>query len=333
VSIFIFSAKKFSALGIDKKAESLFELLPLNKLGTYKSTEGDIAYLDISGLSAAELKKHTAKLKKCGSSWGIIDPKGENSDPAAFFFEGAADYLSDKTLKTITKKRLAAPMVRAEGLKAGNAASGGPGAKGEAGKTASVLPAGKFEGWKSIHSGSTEPFFFLYISVSAGDSSLRSRLGEKNFTIIQNRLRDFLQQAFGEANALLWMENEKSFLYLIPPRAEFGKAAIEAGFKIILGSNLIAVEKLGLTIPVNFTAAIHYGKTIFQAPGKTGTVVSDAVNYVFHLGAKRAESDRLTLSDAVPHNAIPEGLKDLFIDAGVFEGMEISHSRRFSYSL
>jgi hypothetical protein len=49
------------------------------------------------------------------------------------------------------------------------------------------------------------------------------------------------------------------------------------------------------------------------------------------LGTKKAEPGRLTISDDVPEEALPNGLKDLFMPAGVFEGIDISHSKRFIY--
>jgi hypothetical protein len=128
------------------------------------------------------------------------------------------------------------------------------------------------------------------------------------------------------------MESESNFLFLVPPQANHGKAALTAGLKIILAAPLISIENLGLSVPVNFTLALHYGKTLFQAPGKTGTVISDAVNFVFHLGSKYAEPDRLSISSEVPDEVIPPGILGLFAPAGEYEGFSIRHSRRFTYS-
>jgi hypothetical protein len=84
--IFIFTAKKTPALGLDKKAAALAEIRTA-ALGKHKPEGGDQTYFDISGLSAAELKKTVNQLKKCcgGGFWGIIDPKGVAPDPAGFF--------------------------------------------------------------------------------------------------------------------------------------------------------------------------------------------------------------------------------------------------------
>jgi hypothetical protein len=104
-----------------------------------------------------------------------------------------------------------------------------------------------------------------------------------------NRWRNVLYQELRKADAMPWMETEANSLFLIPARSNNCKAAIEAALKMIASSKLIGIEKLFLTIPVEFTFALHYGETVFQAPGKTGAIVSESVNYIFHLGAKKYE--------------------------------------------
>ena len=334
--IYIFSTKELTVLGLGKK-DTWVKLLPLktkDTRGFLRASEHEIktddqVYLDISGLSPGELKKSIGLLKKSAAFWGIIDPKGSSEDPALFFFEGASDYINHTTIKKgLSKKRflMALSCVRSGITSEANKL----GDKDAVKRKTPKLPAGKFEGWKSIRTGSEGSFFFLFISIK-GAASLRTMLGENTFSFVRNKLREILNQELSEADALLWMETETNSLFLVPPKQASGMAAIEAALKMALNSRLIAIEKLGLSIPVDFTFAFHYGKTLFQAPGKTGTVISESVNYIFHLGLKKAEAGRLTISGDVPEEALPDGLKDLFIPAGAFEGIPISHSKRVVY--
>jgi hypothetical protein len=337
MNAYIFTVKKPSAPGIEKKARAFFEILPAAALAKHDPGTDGISYLDITGMDKTSLKKSISLIKKrcAGSSWGIIDPKGEADDPAVFFFNGASDYLNGKTLKGLTKKRL--DLAVSAGSSKTPAAGAAPGKKG---KTESVVRAGrsarlppiKFEGWQSMKSGMTAHFFFLYVSFSSGKSNLRSRLGEKNYTVVRGRMRSCLLDKLKEADALLWMETESDYLFLIPPKANNGKAALVASLKMILSSPLIGAENLGLSIHANFTFALHFGETPWQAPGRTGTVVSGAVNFIFHLGAKHAGADKLTISSEVPAEAIPPELDDLFVDSGEYEGFGLISSRRFTYS-
>ena len=324
--IYIVSSKKAAALGLGQK-NAWVTLLPQIRKGELFQAD-DQVYLDISGLTPAMLKKIIEVLNKNTAFWGVIDPKGAADDPASFFFSGASDYIGSALVKKgLSKKRFEAAFLWAQSRKsAGSVAV----AKEEGKRKSQKLPAGKFEGWKSIRTGTSGSFLFLFVSV-LGKSNIRTMVGEAAFVTLKNQLRDLLQQSFKEADALLWMETEGNCLFLVPPRAANGKAAVETALKMILNSRLLGVEKLGLTIPVDFTFALHYGQTAFQAPGKTGAVISESVNYIFHLGMKRAEAGRLTMSDDVPGEVIPEGLKDMFSPAGVFEGIPVRQSRRFVF--
>jgi len=342
--IYIFSSKNTASIKHALKQNTKnpwAEVMPQIPKG-FKFREDDQAYLDITGLSPADLKKAFGALKKNSAFCGIIDPKGTAGDPTAFFFDGACDYIGPGLFKNgLDKKRFS----EALSFAAGRTSPGGASAKktgkkagqtnDSAGETRAAgrnrtqkLPAGKFKGWRSIRPGATEPFFFLFVSLT-GKSNLRSLVGETVFYTVKNRLREMLLQSLREADALLWMEAEETSLFLVPPRAANCRAAIEAALKMILNTHLISMEKLSLNVPVEFTFALHYGETIFQEPGKTGTVISDAINYIFHLGAKKAESGRLTVSDDVGEEIIAEGLLDIFKPAGVFEGIPIRQTRRF----
>ena len=333
--IYIFASPKnngLRAFGLDPKitwAKILSRAAMSTKNTWQEIDQSDQVYLDISGLAQADLKKSLTSLKKrCESSfWGVIDPKGAAKDPAAFFFEGSHDYIGPSLLKGLDKKRFTKALGWNQAL-AGQGAAG-KGAEEDAGgsRKSQKLLTGKFEGWKSVRSGTTSTFFFLFVSVSG---KAHSMFADKSFTAARNRLRDVLQQALYEADGLLWMETETNSLFLVPARAANGRAAVEAGLKLALNSRVIGIEKLDLNVPLEFTVALHYGKTAFHAPGKTGGVISESVNYIFHLGTKKGEAGRLTVSGDVPEEAIPEGLMDLFSNAGVFEGIPVRQSKRFS---
>jgi len=243
------------------------------------------------------------------------------------FFEGASDYIGPLTAKKgLTKKRFEAAYTWfSSGPKIITADID------DKPKRKTQLSNSKFEGWKSIRAGLTNPFFFLFVSL-AGKSNLRTLLGEAAFDTVKNRLRDVLQRELSGADALHWMETEGNSLFLIPAKKENGLAVIVSVMKMLINNRVISIEDLGLSINVDFTFALHYGQTIFQAPGKTGAVISETVNYIFHLGTKKAETGRLTISENIPEEVIPEGLNDLFVDAGIFESIPVRHSKRFIYS-
>jgi len=332
--IYIVSSKNLAVIkrALEKEEKQDWIEISIKMPDKRKLKSNDEVYFDYASFSQAELKKALTPLKKNGVYWGIIDPKGAARDPASFFFEGACDYIGPALIKEgLTKKRFAAAFSWAVEIDSGGEEIKATNGKApETKKKSQKLPAVKFEGWKTIRTGAMGHFFFLFVSLS-GKSNLRSLIGDIAFNVVMKRLRDVLQQGFWETDALLWMEAEDTYLFLVPPSAVNCKETIEAALKMILNTRLICMEKLDLLVPVEFTFALHYGQTIFHAPGKTGSVIAEPVNYIFHLGIKRAETGRLTISDDVPEEVLPDGLQDFFSPAGIFEGIPIRHSKRIIF--
>ena len=336
MGIYIFS-KKEAAL---KKAFSKDAEFVSGALARHKPEGEDISYIDISGFTSADIKTNITQLKKIckSSSWGVIDPRGSINDPAALFFDGAADYLGPaffKSSKAIDSKRLktvslwrAALTGSGETLKEDSKST-----KTISGivKTGIKLPsASSFPGWKNIKTGKTMPFYLLYCSLN-GQVALNSRFGEKAYAQLHQRFLAYLYQNFQEGEGLIWMDSGQDCLFLLPPKAKNAEAAVLACIRMLISAPLIALEVLGLTIPVNFIFTLHYGSISYSPPGKTGTIVSDAVNYVFHLGPKKAEPGRLTISGEIPDGSIPPAIEDFFVSAGEFEGRKIWHTKKFGY--
>ena len=181
-----------------------------------------------------------------------------------------------------------------------------------------------------MQAGKAMPFYLLYCSLQ-GKTALNTRLSESAYAQMYQRLLAYLHQNFQEGEGLLWINSGKDCLFLLPPKAKSTEAAVKACVRMLVSAPLAAAEVLSLTVPANFVFALHYGSISYSPPGKTGTVVSDAVNFIFHLGAKKAEPGRLTISGELPDGTIPKALEDCFVAAGEFEGRRIWHTKKFSY--
>jgi hypothetical protein len=303
------------------------EILPLDALKSLKPEPGDMTYIDISSLGPDARRKAIQSLRRRSgdAAWGIIDPSAVIDDPAMVFFDGASDYIGPGAIEGgINKSRVKAVLAFAALQSALNAIVLSRGSE----NPSPPAPADEFPSWKSIVPGMVYPFYFLYVSVT-GQSSLKVRLGEPGYAAFRDRLRAFIQQSFSDADILLWMEKETNSLYLLPPRASNIRSAIIACLRILVWTPLIGYEKFGLPFPVEFSFALHRGRSEFATPGKTGTIVSDALNFIFHLGTKRAEPGRITISAEAACDAVPEQFSDLFVDGGSYEGHGLVHTKRF----
>ncbi|WP_304223750.1 hypothetical protein [Gracilinema caldarium] len=303
------------------------ECASLDSIGQKGLNPFDLCYLDIDGLEDAHCKRLLKKMRSSYEQlpWGVLDTKGQAHDPAWFFHEGAADYIGPASVaEGFTNqrwKRIQEFWSRLRSVSAGG--------EGNLRSTAAALceepPA--FPGWHAVKSGMVYPFYLLYLGPE-NQGSLKSSLGEKRFADLQNRLQQYLTQTLSAADALLWMQNDAAFLFLIPPEREKASYAVEQCLRIGLNQALVSYERLLLDFTLPLVAALHYAEIPFQPPGKTGTIVAEGINFIFHLAYQRASGGRLTLSDAA-EQAIPPPLRDLFKCAEPFEGKKILESRRF----
>ena len=337
MGIFIFTEKQESYKKLFPKSAKFSSLTALSG---YKPEGGDISYIDVSGITKDDIKKFLSRIKNVckGAPWGIIDPGGKITDSAALFFEGACDYLGPGLLKTagsFDAKRIKAAMQwRGKNINAGEDAASSVKPQEDSGfyDACVKLPsAGIFPGWKKMEAGKVMPFYLLYCSFE-GKVSIDSRLDEKSVTQIHKRFLAYLDNTFSEGEGLLWMNSGKDCLFLIPPKVKCVQAVIRSCINMIVSAPMVVLESLALKFPANFIFALHYGSINYKPPGKTGTVVSEAVNFVFHMGTKKAEQGRLTISGSLPDKTIPQPLHDCFSCAGQFEGQNIWHTKKFSYS-
>ncbi len=327
MSIVCFTLQKHAALTF--RPVLGIELVDAGAIKSYKPARGDLAYLDVSGMDENERKKALSALqKRCNeTAWAVLDPGGLVEDPAALFFMGASDYAGPTVCRTgLDKARIRAALEYfAERINRKTT-------DGSVSRPRSCLDdrsEGRFEGWKSVQPGLTHTFLFIHVAVSA-HMNLKTRLGESGYRTFRDKLRQFVQQALAESDPLLWMETDAGALYLVPPLARNAEAATEACLRMLLGSPLIAYERFGLPFPIRFSFAAHYGPTEFAPPGKTGTIVSEAVNYSFHLGTRRAEPGRLTVSSEAAPLVVARGFEDIFVPSGSFEGQPVLHSKLFA---
>lgn len=244
--------------------------------------------------------------------WGVIDCDGEAEDPAAFFFAGARDYIGPRLFKKGAQpKRLAraATFAMAQG-----SCSDDRGAQ-------------SFAGWDTLAEGEQFEARFCYAAL-ADQEGLRERIGEIRLGKLKDEFASFLESWSKESGGILWIREAGGCLLLFPP-TDAQTNPILSAFKLLLDRMLIGYEVFRLQVPLSFRFAFHAGRAPWRKRGATGTVVSDDVNYVFHLG-QRTSSDGLIVVSEKAEKSIPPCLRDLFSRAGSFEGRQIHVSRRFS---
>jgi hypothetical protein len=290
--------------------------------------EADLIYLDRSGLAKKDFDRLISRLSAAGPglAWGVLDPQGLVEDPAALFHQGACDYLGGESFHRGVDAH------RWKRALAFHGRAGGGSASGTEAKPASLSVGSKrieapFPGWHALRPGEEREFYFLYAAPSDA-AFLKSKIGETRFQAFKERFQTLMSQLLAEAEAQAWIRNDTAVLFLVPPLRVRAAAAVTACLRALLCAPLIGYERFGLEVPLSLTFALHRGSSPYQPPGRTGTLVSDDVNFIHHLGQKRAQGERLTVTETAAE-AIPPELADLFVPDGCFEERELRRSRLF----
>jgi hypothetical protein len=274
-----------------------------------KKAQGSLVYFDL-GLGEKRVLELASKLEEVEDcAWGLIDRAGEAADPAAFFRAGACDYVGPGLFKAgFPPTRLEAVLDYA-GF-----------------ETEECAPVESFPGWSKLKEGAEATVRFCYAAIG-NQKGLLERIGEKRLDKLREDFANFLESWSKECGGIVWIRDAAGCLVLFPPRDE-GMNPFLASFRLLLDRALIGYEVFKLEVPLTFRFALHRGHTQWRKPGATGNIVSEDVNFAFHLGTKAA-GDGYILASAEAEDSIPECLADLFSPAGDFEGRSLVASRRF----
>ena len=257
-----------------------------------------ILYFDIGCLKEREIRRLIRILESEEElCYGIVDPDGAIPDPADLFHGGASDYLGPAICagKLPTSRYEQASEFYPE-------------------QAAEEVEQTDFS-WADIREGEEYPFFFLYIELDVLPE-WKSKSGSGLIAGVLKTFEAHLQRLFNPLGGRLWIKNEYGCLYLFP-YSEGASDIIPVCMRLILNRVLISTEvySYGTLLPYRF--AFDSGSTVYRKEGDTGTLVSDAVNFIFHLGQQHTPEGHFVLSRrAAAH--IPEGLQDAFVPFGEY---------------
>lgn len=276
---------------------------------------GSFLYLDVDGMERRTLKRRLKRLQSDRPyQFGIIDPRNTIADVAELFHSGAADYvgkalLADE-LSTARIRRVVeyqpAPPPRRNGNHVPEH------------ENQRIIPSGP--DWSGVRDGEEYTFVMLYAGIDqAGD--LRRKSSESFLASLRKAFGGILERAFAEYSARMWMWKEDEGLLLMPFDGSEVEAIVPA-MRLMLNRVLINVEELPQFGGVSWRLAMHLGNTTYRTSGRTGGIVSESVNFMFHLGGRFVEQGGLAVTGPC-HALVPDGIRPLLNHRGEFESIHI----------
>ncbi len=300
-----------------KTKQYTFHYFPTSQLKKeIKNIEsGTLLYIDVTHYEGSERGKILKYLSKLGNyRYGIIDPRGTINDIAEQFYNGACDYIGKGLFKEgISPSRLKKiiELTTIEGAKGAE-----PG-KDEVSAVRYILSGND---WNEIKPGNEYTFCFMFIELDE-QKELIKKFGAAHIDSFLKSFQDLIERIVSPINGRIWMSLDFGALILIPFDGEKCDAIL-TGFRFIMARKIISIEEYDSKALLSYRIALHIGNTIYKSRGETGTIISDSINSVFHLGQKFTEPGNFYLTKEL-FPFIPRGLKKWFIPIGVYEGREI----------
>jgi len=359
------SAEWFDAIRRSKKHLLELHGYEELKAWTRQYAGSALIYVDILGLDEKEVGKLMRYLSSLGPIsrkpngnllFGILDPKGALKDSAELFHFGAIDYIGKQLFaSSLDTRRLDRAAGFAQNVLTRAVTSNGNGANhAELSETETGEPpkqsvggidfpqaVGMFDirsvpaadsasyrysgsDWSVIEPDTEYTFWFAFVSLNAS-RELAGQQSTGQSARLVGAFQEALDRYFGPSGGKIWMWKDFSGLMLFPFDGT-AWAPVLAAYRFIMNQNLVNAEDLGLSVPISFQVALDIGNTTYREAGKTGTIISDSVNYIFHLGQKFAPHGSLTItSQIIPF--LPERMTPLIVPMGKFEGRAVYRLR------
>lgn len=274
-----------------------------------------LLYVDINEIDDQRLKRLLVRLRKhCPHRFGIIDSRDRVTDIAELFHATAVDYLGSSLLRagfnTARLRRLARffPPV----------AAGPPTDHIPEYHHQHVIPSGT--DWSEVTDGNVYTFLMVYAGLDQpGD--LRRKSSTQTHARLRTCFRTMLERAFAEVGGRIWMAKGDEALLLVPFAGRRITAFIPA-LRLVLNRPIVITEEYSQSGELSWRLALHLGNTAYESGSNTGTIISESVNFLFHLGARFLEPGGLAVTEAC-HALLPERLRSLMGHRKHFESVPV----------
>jgi hypothetical protein len=301
-----------------KEYEIEFHSVSHVKVKTKKIDSDSFIYIDVSRIQSEKINSilfPLCKNKHCYIS--VIDSKHRVLDVGTLFHNGLSDYIS----QGINTEKLT--IDRIETVAAYKSVDDGCSEDELNVESETSHHIQNYihvnSDWSNVEPGNEYTFLFAHIFFD-NYKHIEKNYSRAHADKMVNRFQKYLSSVIKEYSGMIWMWMEKSGLILFPFDRR-GKSPLELLFKLMLNRNIITLEN-GFRNELSYRFSLHLGNTVYLEPGKTGTIVSETVNAIFHLGNKYTKPKSIYMTEEV-ETIVPERAKPLITKAGEFEGREI----------
>jgi hypothetical protein len=273
-----------------------------------KRIRGAIIYLDKSCDSPENFEKHLSYLNnRSDLRFAIIESLNPVLDPAYFFHNGAVDYIGPSLLEQgISRERLE-QVQRFNPIDSRFIHNDFDDSIPYSGAT-----------WDRVEEGKEYVFGMLYAGLD-GMGKITEVLGQEGADKFTAEFREWLNEHMDAWYGYQWLWNDFGGVYLFPFDGK-NYYAMEAAMECFLNKKISRFSHFERKTTFRFI--LHLGSTTFLKRGKTGSIISDSINSLFHMAYRNDSCDELVISQEVK-SLIPESLLAYLGSEKEFEGRKL----------
>lgn len=309
--------KAFSPLKRSRKYSLAF-ILPKDLTDRIKKDSSEtLYYLNESDFSDTDFKKKISLLEKNPHvRFGIIDRKNRIEDIAELFHKGAVDYVGTPVLKNGIEVPRITKVLQFQPFDT----DGDVTDRNESRRFWNIVE----NGWKDIRRGKEYTFFLLYIELDMIDE-WKQKSGKAHIDEVQKIFHRHIENALTAVGGKTWMWMNQGGVFLFPFNGKTCDPVLTC-IRFVLNRTIISIEEFGYNSTISYKMALHLGNTVYKERGNTGEIVSDTVNFLFHLGQQYTRPGHFYVTAPIMQ-FIPDGLKKLFLPIDDFEGEAVFSMR------
>lgn len=306
----------------------------------------DVLYLDVRELPPKDLTRLVKRLVRSESgAVGILDTDNEVDDAGSLYFEGICDYLNagvcDQGLRIqrveaalrhhhrLNRPEVEIPAPTDLADKAGpekRRTRNGHEIASDFPTTARAIPRliPSPPDWSQIQSGQEYTFGLLYAGVDLDDTLRKDTRPE----LVRDSLEAFrgaLAEAVEPFHGRVWFWKDRAGIVLFPFDGT-NADAVTGTIHVYLRGMFWQAETRTNYLTERYRLALHVGNVVFEQGVKRETLVSDTINYLFHLGGMHAEPGQFVATEPVVSRC-PDGFRHCFVPADSFKGLKIWRMR------
>ena len=278
-----------------------------------------LCYLDLGTLPKGKLPGCLRLLRaRPQLAYALIDPRRSVAEAALAFHEGAADYVERGALREGIGQRRLTRVLAYLAARRRNAAPGPPGAV-----TAGQLYKPSGSDWSQVVHEREYTFGLLFIELD-GKEEMEKKYGMKNLGIALSAFRAFIESAVRPAHGRVWIWSGFGGIILFPFSG--GETpTLQSLFRLILFKHLYDIEESLFPNFLSLRLVLTLGNVVYSERN-VGSVVSDSLNSIFHLGREFAQPGNFYVTEEALGFGHP-ALRDFFLAAGDFEGRRMLRMR------